>query len=227
MKPKTEKNLQTSIWINKKFESSLLSSSKPVQSGWGDFLAVAEPQVPAKPSRKRKMAAMCSRLSGSDRATEELARQFASMTVKPENAVASNANEPYFASNLKYYPHLIQPTRVGHYQTYAEIKELWLKGNYSQLGTPIPPMARPGRDNSMQHDVPDEPPKPAPNRRYSVNRRKPTQRHPKVQHPMPMQMQHVQSLKEESGSNKPTTATSKGAIPKQPKFFLTYTISED
>ncbi|XP_043658507.1 uncharacterized protein LOC122623417 [Drosophila teissieri] len=230
MRPRTEMNLQTSIWINKNFESTLLSSTKPVPSGSADFRATGS----AKGNRKGKKAATYSRFSRSDRAAEELARQFASLSVKPNDAVAASANEPFFASNLKYYPHLPQPAWVGHYQTYAEIKALWLEGNYSQLRGPIPPLARSRRDNPFAHEVPDEPPKPAPNRRYSVNRRNgartgkpvpslvftvqnhlPSEAHPEVQM---QQEQPVQDLKEEGGSSiKPATSISKGAIPKQPK----------
>ncbi|EDX00932.1 uncharacterized protein LOC6523952 [Drosophila yakuba] len=236
MRPKTEMNLQTSIWINKSFESSLLSSPKPVPSGSVDYHAMGS----AKANRKGKRAATYSRFSRSDRAAEDPARQFASLAVKSNDAVASSANEPFFASNLKYYPHLPQPTWVGHYQTYAEIKALWLEGNYSQLRGPIPPSARPRRDYSFAHEVPDEPPKPVPNRRYSVNRRNgartgkpmpsfvftvnnhlPGQAYPEVQM---QQEQPVQDLKEKGGSsNKPATSISKGAIPKQPKkYALSY-----
>lgn len=47
------------------------------------------------------------------------------------------ANEPYFASNLKYYPHLPQPLWVDDYQTFAEIKASISAGNHSQIRPPL------------------------------------------------------------------------------------------
>nr|XP_017006484.2 uncharacterized protein LOC108063786 [Drosophila takahashii] len=54
-------------------------------------------------------------------------RRFASTPSSPDN-------EPFFASNLRYYPHLPQPLWVGHYQTYSEIKEFMSKGKHSKFG---------------------------------------------------------------------------------------------
>ncbi|XP_017054872.1 uncharacterized protein LOC108097224 [Drosophila ficusphila] len=46
---------------------------------------------------------------------EELSRLFSQMP-------SLGVDEPFFASNLKYYPHLPQPDFVGPYQTYAQVK---------------------------------------------------------------------------------------------------------
>ncbi|XP_070137886.1 uncharacterized protein [Drosophila bipectinata] len=60
-------------------------------------------------------------------------------------------NEPYFASNLKYYPHLPQPLWAGDYQTFADIKAAISAGNHSQIRPPLTqfyatPVIRAARD---------------------------------------------------------------------------------
>ncbi|KAI8033043.1 uncharacterized protein LOC128266041 [Drosophila gunungcola] len=84
-------------------------------------------------------------------------------------------NEPFFASNLMYYPHLPQPLWVGRYQTYSEIKEALSSGNLSQIRLPLPSELSQYRGGSSLAPrvpgLPDEPPSPAPSRRYSMTRR--------------------------------------------------------
>ncbi|XP_017112650.1 uncharacterized protein LOC108136164 [Drosophila elegans] len=94
-----------------------------------------------------------------------------------QHSTSSNQveNEPFFASNLMYYPHLPQPLWVGRYQTYSDIKEALSSGNLSQIRLPLPSELSQSRGGSSQAprvpDLPDEPPSPAPCRRYSMTRR--------------------------------------------------------
>lgn len=173
----------------------------------------------------QKKTVFFSRFDRTARAEEDVTRQLASVSLKPKQPVASTSNEQFFASNLHYYPHLPQPTAVGHYQTYAEIKSLWLKGHFSQACNPTSRSMQPPRRISITNEFPDDQPKPAPKRRYSLVRRNSINLPIGANFAMPVLMEEekeedeVKDLNENSGSTKPATSTSKGAIPKQPKKF--------
>ncbi|KAH8245132.1 hypothetical protein KR032_005287 [Drosophila birchii] len=49
----------------------------------------------------------------------------------------SQPNEPFFASNLEYYPHLPQVYYSEEYQTFAELKASVCKGDLTQVKPPI------------------------------------------------------------------------------------------
>ncbi|KAH8238759.1 hypothetical protein KR038_001341 [Drosophila bunnanda] len=46
-------------------------------------------------------------------------------------------NEPFFASNLEYYPHLPQVYYSEEYQTFAELKAMVCKGDLTQVKPPV------------------------------------------------------------------------------------------
>ncbi|XP_033169289.1 uncharacterized protein LOC117146842 [Drosophila mauritiana] len=220
MKHKMETNLPASIWMNKSSPEPSFATSNGVKNKTVSFSRfIHTDRVADGPTNAvQKKTVFFSRFERTNRAAENLTRPLASM--KPKQAVASTSNEPFFASNLKYYPHLPQPAFVGNYQTYAEIKGLWLDGHFSQACNTTPSPAQPRRRNSITNEFPDDPPKRAPNRRYSLVRRN-SINPPIANFAMPVLMEEneVQDLNETSGSTKPATSTSKGAIPEQPKKF--------
>ncbi|KAH8366619.1 hypothetical protein KR084_006925 [Drosophila pseudotakahashii] len=110
----------------------------------------------------------------------EPTRRFASTYIYASGRTSTAPdNVPFFASNLRYYPHLPQPLRVRNYQTYSEIKEVMSKGNHSKFGPPKSAEVRGQHAQHGQHgqhgshvgrfisrDGSDKPPKQAPVRRF-------------------------------------------------------------
>ncbi|XP_020806216.1 uncharacterized protein LOC110182506 [Drosophila serrata] len=51
-----------------------------------------------------------------------------SSTDSSDKATKKDGNEPFFASNLEYYPHLPQVYYSEQYQTFADLKAMVCKG---------------------------------------------------------------------------------------------------
>jgi len=80
-----------------------------------------------------------SRFSHYDQAVKEQKRERDNASMIPGRTAAPKKSEPYFASNLKYYPHLPQPRWVEDFQTFAELKKVISHGDHSQVETTMPP----------------------------------------------------------------------------------------
>ncbi|XP_017065869.1 uncharacterized protein LOC108104368 isoform X1 [Drosophila eugracilis] len=170
MNSRNEFKIQTSVWINKSYSAVLKGPAvHQVQCAPGIFR-----RVPVAPRERvyhlrsdKGAAAGCSRHN--DYPMDDLAHRFVnlSMVSKP-NIKVRGCNEPFFASNLKYYPHLPQPARVRYYQTYAEIKEMMTLEKIPE--EPANSEEHEILDCSKTVELPDEPIRSAPNRRYSMSR---------------------------------------------------------
>ncbi|XP_016947916.1 uncharacterized protein LOC108023185 [Drosophila biarmipes] len=147
--------INSSVWMNKSYSSVLKSAPLPVPGYRGPLntrrfpvsSAQGKPVTPAKSlppmNGQRTMGnggpvegPNNSRFSHYDQAVKEQNRKIGKASMNPGRIAATKENEPYFASNLKYYPHLPQPRWVEHYQTFAELKQVLSDGDLSQVESP-------------------------------------------------------------------------------------------
>ncbi|XP_017065870.1 uncharacterized protein LOC108104368 isoform X2 [Drosophila eugracilis] len=149
MNSRNEFKIQTSVWINKSYSAVLKGPAvHQVQCAPGIFR-----RVPVAPRERvyhlrsdKGAAAGCSRHN--DYPMDDLAHRFVnlSMVSKPN----------------------IKPARVRYYQTYAEIKEMMTLEKIPE--EPANSEEHEILDCSKTVELPDEPIRSAPNRRYSMSR---------------------------------------------------------
>ncbi|KMZ07717.1 uncharacterized protein LOC6724883 [Drosophila simulans] len=210
MKPKNETKLPASNCMNKRFKSTLMRSPEPsfaMSNGmkkktvsFSRFIR-DDRAAGGRPTNWVKKKTVSRRpLGRAHLSTGDLAHQLASMSLN-NLVVASTSNEPFFASNQKYYSHLAQPASVG----------------LSQARNATQPSMQPRRRNSITNEFLDDPPKPAFNCRSSLVRRNSINLPIEANFAMSVLMGNDDDDEEEE--EEPATSTSQDAIPKPPKNF--------
>ncbi|XP_037725873.1 uncharacterized protein LOC119557260 [Drosophila subpulchrella] len=181
--------INSSVWMNRSYSSVLKSAPLPVPGYRGPGHARRFPGSqgqgkPMAPASSKSSAngghfegPSTSRYSHYDQAVKEQKRKQGNASMNPGRSGAAKDSEPYFASNLMYYPHLPQPLWVENFQTFADFKKVMSDGDLSQMEPPMQQPAKPEKvHQSRGKSVPpaqvsqDQPSAQAPPRQYSLTR---------------------------------------------------------